>query len=108
MYWSVGGQYDSGNISVGAGDTAVTITGRTTYLTYDVTIVALSDHLPSPAAVVMITLGEPVNLSCMYHVDVCQIHTAVACALCRKLATEWEICGNKNIITAGSSTFFSC
>ena len=61
MYWSVGGQYDSGNISVGAGDTAVTITGRTTYLTYDVTVVALSDHLPSPAAVVMITLGEPVS-----------------------------------------------
>ena len=59
--WSVGGQYDSGNMSVGARDTAVTITGRTTYLTYDVTVVALSDHLPSPAAVVMITLGEPVS-----------------------------------------------
>ena len=73
MYWSVGGQYDIGNISVGAGETAVTITGRTTYLTYDVTIVAFSDHLPSPVAVVMITLGEPVNVSCMYHIDVCHI-----------------------------------
>ena len=82
MYWSVAGQYDSGNVSVGAGDTVVTITGRTTYLTYDVTIVALSDHVPSPTAVVMITLGEPVNLSCMYHIDVCHILSSHCCGMC--------------------------
>ena len=81
MYWSVGGQYDSGNISVGAGDTSVTIAGRTSGLTYDVTLVALSDHLPSPADVVMITLGK---CGCMYHTDVCHIlkftyGIAVAC-----------------------------
>ena len=70
MYWSVGEQYDNGSITVGGGDTTVTVSGRTTYLTYDVTIVALSDHLPSPADVVMITLGES---GCMYHTDVCHI-----------------------------------
>ena len=63
--WSVGGQYDSGNMSVGAGDTAVTITGRTTYVTYDVTVVAFSDHLPSPVAVVTVTLGELVSVCCI-------------------------------------------
>ena len=72
MYWSVGEQYDNGSISVGGGDTTVTISGRTTYLTYDVTIVALSDHLPSPADVVMITLGESAA-GCMYHTDVYHI-----------------------------------
>ena len=60
VYWTGGGGSDSGNISVGAGDTTVTITGRTIDLTYDVTIVALSDHLPSPVVgAVMVTLGEP-------------------------------------------------
>ena len=48
VYWSGGGGSDSGNMSARARDTAVTITGRTTDLTYDVTIVALSDHLPTP------------------------------------------------------------
>lgn len=87
MYWSVGGQYDNGSISVGGGDTTVTITGRTTYLTYDVTIVALSDHLPSPADVVMITLGES---GCTYHTDVCHIpHMALLWHIySRKLAAE--------------------
>ena len=60
MYWSVGGRYDSGNISAGAADIAVTITGRTPGLTYNITMVALSDHLPSPTVgAVMVTLGEP-------------------------------------------------
>ena len=60
VYWSVGGRYDSGNISVGAEDIAVTITGRTPGLTYNITIVALSDHLPSSTVgAVMVTLGEP-------------------------------------------------
>ena len=65
MYWSVGERYDNGSISVGAGDTSVTIASRTSGLTYDVTLVALSDHLPSPADVVMITLG---GSGCMYHI----------------------------------------
>ena len=47
-------------MSVGADDTAVTITGRTRGLTYDVTIVALSDHLPSPVVgAVTFALSEP-------------------------------------------------
>ena len=61
VYWSVGRQYDSGSVSAGAGDTAVTITGygRTPGLTYDVTIVALSDHLPSRVVrTVRVALGE--------------------------------------------------
>ena len=98
VYWSVGGQYDSGNIiSVGAGDTAVTITDRIPGLTYNVTIVALSDLLPSPVAVVMITLGESVSggSSWMYHTDVCHIlkstyGIAVAC-ICSYLIHQ-EIC----------------
>ena len=59
MYWSGDRGYDSGNMSVGAEDRTVTITGRTTGLTYNITIVALSDHLPSPVVgAVMVTLGE--------------------------------------------------
>ena len=59
VYWSGGGGYDSGNMSVGAKDRAVTITGHIPGLTYNITMVALSDHLPSPAAgAVMVTLGE--------------------------------------------------
>ena len=59
VYWSGGGGYDRGNMSVGAEDTAVTITGRTPGLTYDIKIVALSDQLPSPAVAVMVTLSKP-------------------------------------------------
>ena len=60
VYWSGGGGYDSGNMSARAEDTAVTITGHAPGLTYNITIVALSDHLPSPAmGAVMVTLGEP-------------------------------------------------
>ena len=62
VYWSVGRQYDSSSVSAGAEDTAVTITayGRTPGLTYDVTIVALSDHLPSPVVGAgTVALGEP-------------------------------------------------
>ena len=62
VYWSGVGGSGSGNMSAGAGDTAVTITGLTPGLTYDVTIVALSDHLPSPVVgPVMVTLGETHN-----------------------------------------------
>ena len=60
VYWNGGGEYDSGNMSVGAEDTAVTITDLTPCLTYNITIVALSDYLPSPVVgAVMVTLGEP-------------------------------------------------
>ena len=60
VYWCGEGGYDSGNMSVGADDRAVTITERTPGLTYNITVVALSDHLPSPTVgAVMVTLGEP-------------------------------------------------
>ena len=59
VYWSGDGGYDSGNMSVGAEDTAVTIIGLTPGLTYNITIVALSDRLPSPVVgAVMVTVGE--------------------------------------------------
>ena len=59
VYWSGSGGYDSGNMSVGARDIAVTVTDCTPNLTYNITMVAFSDHLLSPAVVVMLTLGEP-------------------------------------------------
>ena len=60
VYWSGEGGYDRGNMSAEAGDKTVTLTGRTPGLTYNITIVALSDHLPSPTVgAVMVTLGEP-------------------------------------------------
>ena len=59
VYWSGGGGYDSGNMSVEAEDTAVTVTDRIPGRTYNITIVALYDHLPSPVVgAVMVTLGE--------------------------------------------------
>ena len=60
VYWSGSGRVDSGNMSAGPEDRAVTITGRTPGLTYDITIVALSDYLPSPVVgtVMAYTLGE--------------------------------------------------
>ena len=68
VYWIGGGGADSGNMSVGTVDRIVTITGRTPGLTYDITIVALSDHLPSPAAaVIMYTLSKPRSVGCMCH-----------------------------------------
>ena len=60
VYWSGGGGYDSGNMSAGAEDRAVTVTDRTPGLTYNITIVALSDHVPSPTVgAIIVTLGEP-------------------------------------------------
>ena len=57
VYWSGGGGADTGNMSVAADDTAVTISGLTPGLMYDITLVALSDQLPSPVTVVTVTLG---------------------------------------------------
>jgi len=56
IYWSGGS--DQGRIDASAGDTTVTITGRTRGLVYTVTIVALSNQLPSQTDVVTVTLGE--------------------------------------------------
>ena len=56
VYWSGGGGADTGNMSVGADDRTATISGLTTGLMYDITLVALSDHLPSPVVIVA-TLG---------------------------------------------------
>ena len=59
VYWSGDGGYDSGNMSVGAEDRTVLVTDRIPGLTYNITILALSDHLPSAAVgTVMVTLGE--------------------------------------------------
>ena len=59
VYWSGDRGYDSGNVSAGADERTVPITGRTPGLTYNITIVALSDHLPSAVVgAVMVTLGE--------------------------------------------------
>ena len=69
VYWSGSGGSDSSNMSVAAGDTAVTITGCISDLTYNVTIVALSDHLPSPVVgSVMVTLGK--SHKCMLYADI--------------------------------------
>ena len=46
-------------MSVGAEDTAVTINDLTLGVTYNITLVALSDYLPSPVVAVTATLGEP-------------------------------------------------
>ena len=58
VYWSRVGGFEIDNMSAAAGDTAVTITGCNPGLTYDVTIVALSDHLPSSVVgAVTVALG---------------------------------------------------
>ena len=56
IYW-IGGS-DQGSMDANAGDTAVTITGRTRGLVYTITIVALSSQLSSQADMVTVTLGE--------------------------------------------------
>ena len=58
VYWNGDGVYGSGNMSAGAGDRAVNITGLISGVTYNITLVALSDHLPSPIATVHATLGN--------------------------------------------------
>ena len=46
VYYNAG--TDQGSTDVVAGDTTVTLTGLTLGVTYNITIVALSSHLPSP------------------------------------------------------------
>ena len=57
IYYSGAG--DSGSVDVGASATEVTIDNRTTSVTYSITMVALSPHLPSPVVgPVTVILGE--------------------------------------------------
>ena len=57
IYWSGGS--DQGSMDASAGDTTVTISGRSHGLTYNISIVALSVQLPSPeVGPVMVALGE--------------------------------------------------
>jgi len=56
IYWSGGS--DQGSMDANAGDTAVTISGRTHGLVYTITIVALSNQIPSQTDMVSVTLGE--------------------------------------------------
>ena len=79
VYWSGGGGYDSGNMSAEGEDRTVTITGRTSGLTYNITLVALSDHLPSPAmGAVMVTLGEPYARSVVLLIHLCRAYILYA------------------------------
>ena len=55
--WSGGS--DQGSMTANAGDTAVTISGHSPGLVYTISIMALSNQLPSPqVGLVMVTLGE--------------------------------------------------
>ena len=57
IYYS--GADDSGSVDVGASTTEVTIDNRTADVTYTITMVALSPHLPSSVVgPVTVTLGE--------------------------------------------------
>ena len=57
IYYS--GANDSGSMDVGASTTNITIDSRITGVTYTITMVALSPHLPSPViGPVSVTLGE--------------------------------------------------
>ena len=57
IYYSGAG--DSGSMDVGASATEVTVDNRTAGVTYTITMVALSPHIPSPVVgPVNVTLGE--------------------------------------------------
>ena len=64
VYWSGDGGGDTGNMSVGADDRTATITGLIPGLTYNITLVGLSDYLPGPPVAVTITLGESSIVVC--------------------------------------------
>ena len=58
-YQSVG---EEGSVDVGASEATVTLDGRSRGLTYNITIVALSQQLPSPVVgPVIVTLGESLD-----------------------------------------------
>ena len=84
VYWSGGGGYDSGNMSVEAEDRTVLVTDRIPGLTYNIILVALSNHLPSPAVgIVMVTLGaDMVTLGELYAeiVVLLNIHICRVCS----------------------------
>ena len=57
IYYSGAG--DSGSMDVGASTTNISIGNRTAGVTYMITMVALSPHLPGPViGPVIVTLGE--------------------------------------------------
>ena len=79
-------------MSVEARRRSVRITGLIPDLTYNITIVALSDHLPSSAVAVKVyTLGETHNYTEIYHtvyvflttqtLHIVRMYYAVACIL---------------------------
>jgi len=59
IYWSGGS--DQGSMDANATDDAVTISGRSHGLVYTISMVALSDHLPSPV------VGPITVTLCEYH-----------------------------------------
>ena len=69
MYYS--GADDSGSMDVGASATNITIGSRTAGVTYSITMVALSPHLPSPVVgPVRVKMGEK-NLHTLCMVQCC-------------------------------------
>ena len=87
VYWSGGGGADRGNISVNVEDRTATITGLTPGLTYNITLVGLSNYLPSPPVTVTITLGESNSV-------VCQItHLMFSCYGISELIPHFNSCG---------------
>ena len=53
---------EEGSVNVGASEATVTLDGRSHGLTYNITIVALSQQLPSPlVGPVTVTLGESLD-----------------------------------------------
>ena len=53
---------EEGSVDVGASEAAVTLDGRSRGLTYNITVVALSQQLPSPVVgPVVVTLSESLN-----------------------------------------------
>ena len=56
---------EEGSVNVDASEATVTLDGRSHGLTYNISILALSQQLPSPlVGPVIVTLGESLNSSC--------------------------------------------
>ena len=87
VYWSGGGGADTGNISAGVEDRTATITDLTPGLTYVITLVSLSNYLPSPHVADTITLGES-------NIVVCQItHLLFSCYGISDFIPPFNSCG---------------